>query len=49
MMVGLLALFFWNLPAAIGLYWMTSGLFSMIQQVIVNKVIAKDGELKANN
>jgi YidC/Oxa1 family membrane protein insertase len=28
---------FYNLPAAVGLYWLTSSLFSIVQQIIVNK------------
>jgi YidC/Oxa1 family membrane protein insertase len=28
---------FYNLPAAVGLYWLISSLFSIIQQIIVNK------------
>lgn len=28
---------FYNLPAAVALYWLTSSVFSVIQQVIVNK------------
>jgi YidC/Oxa1 family membrane protein insertase len=28
---------FYNLPAGVGLYWLTSSIFSIIQQVIVNK------------
>ena len=28
---------FYNLPAAVGLYWLVSSLFSIIQQIIVNR------------
>lgn len=35
----------WSLPAAIGLYWITTTMFSAVQQVIINKVF-KHGELK---
>ncbi|MEK7195658.1 MAG: YidC/Oxa1 family membrane protein insertase, partial [Patescibacteria group bacterium] len=34
----------WTLPAAIGLYWITTTIFSAAQQVIINK--GKHGELK---
>jgi len=30
-------LIFYNLPAGVGLYWLVSSLFSIVQQVIVNK------------
>lgn len=30
-------LYFFNLPAAVGIYWMTTGAFSLIQQVVINK------------
>jgi len=30
-------LIFYNLPAAVGLYWLASSLFSIVQQVIVNR------------
>ena len=32
---------FYNLPAAVGLYWFTSSLFSIAQQAIVNKHLRK--------
>lgn len=32
---------FYNLPAAVGLYWLASSVFSVIQQLIVNKHIQK--------
>jgi membrane protein insertase Oxa1/YidC/SpoIIIJ len=28
---------FYNLPAGVGLYWLVSSIFSIIQQLIVNK------------
>lgn len=31
---------FYNLPAAVGLYWLATSLFSIVQQIIVNKQIA---------
>jgi YidC/Oxa1 family membrane protein insertase len=31
---------FYNLPAAIGLYWLITSLFSIVQQIIVNKQIS---------
>jgi YidC/Oxa1 family membrane protein insertase len=34
----------YNLPSAVGLYWLTTSLFSVIQQVIINKRI-KNNEL----
>ncbi len=35
----------WSMPAAIGLYWITTTVFSAVQQVIINKVF-KHGESK---
>lgn len=37
---------FYNLPAAIGLYWFTTSLFSVLQQIIVNRRF-KAGEVAA--
>ena len=37
----ILFLYFFNLPSAIGLYWLTTSAFSVIQQMIINKQIAK--------
>jgi YidC/Oxa1 family membrane protein insertase len=37
----ILFLYFFNLPSAVGLYWLTTSAFSVIQQVIINKQIAK--------
>lgn len=34
-------LYFLNLPSAIGLYWLTTSAFSVIQQILINKKIAK--------
>ncbi len=33
-------LIFWRLPSAVGLYWLASSLFSIGQQIIINKEIA---------
>jgi YidC/Oxa1 family membrane protein insertase len=30
-------LYFFNLPSAVGIYWMTTAAFSLIQQVVINK------------
>ncbi len=30
----------YNLPSAIGLYWLTTSLFSVIQQIVINKQLA---------
>ena len=30
---------FYNLPAAIGLYWLATSIFSIVQQLIVNRYI----------
>jgi len=37
---------FWNLPAALGLYWTTFTAFSVLQQLIVNRRLKKDGSVK---
>lgn len=37
----ILFLYFFNLPSAIGLYWLTTSAFSVIQQMIINKQIIK--------
>ena len=34
-------LYFLNLPSAVGLYWLTTSAFSVVQQVAINKRIAK--------
>lgn len=42
-------LYFLNLPSAVGLYWLTTVLFSVIQQMIINRSVAKyfeDNRLK---
>jgi YidC/Oxa1 family membrane protein insertase len=49
MIVAIVALFFWNMPAAIGLYWVVSTVFAAVQQLIINNSSARDGELKGNN
>jgi len=33
---------FYNLPAAIGLYWLTTSAFSVFQQILVNRHLHKD-------
>jgi len=33
----------WNLPSAIGLYWLSTTVFSIVQQVILNKHMEKHG------
>lgn len=47
MYVGpLLTIFiFFNFPAAISLYWLASSVFSILQQVVINKSLAKNGTL----
>ena len=47
MYVGpLLTIFiFYNFPAAISLYWLASSLFSVVQQIMINKSLAKNGTL----
>lgn len=37
-----------NLPAALGLYWLTSTGFSIIQQIAINRLF-KDGKIKGEN
>jgi YidC/Oxa1 family membrane protein insertase len=37
------AVVLFNLPAAIGLYWLTTTIFSIFQQVIVNKLFSHGG------
>jgi YidC/Oxa1 family membrane protein insertase len=37
---------FYNLPAAVGLYWLVTSLFSILQQVVINKHFKK-GEVAA--
>jgi len=34
-------LYFFNLPSAVALYWLTTSIFSVIQQIIINKRIKK--------
>ncbi|MDD4930784.1 MAG: YidC/Oxa1 family membrane protein insertase [Candidatus Colwellbacteria bacterium] len=38
----------WNLPAALGIYWVATTVFSIVQQWIVNNSL-KNEELKGNN
>lgn len=47
MYVGpLLTIFiFYNFPAAISLYWLASSLFSIVQQIVINRSLAKNGTL----
>jgi YidC/Oxa1 family membrane protein insertase len=35
-----------SLPAAIGLYWLTTSIFSLVQQVFINKAIAAESRSK---
>jgi len=35
-------LYFFNLPSAVGLYWLTTSAFSVIQQIMINKRISKN-------
>ncbi len=37
----------WNLPAAVGLYWLTTSAFSAVQQQVVNKKLAMPGATTA--
>lgn len=37
---------FFNFPAAISLYWLVSSIFSVIQQLVINRDIAKHGTLE---
>ncbi len=32
----------WNLPSAVALYWLTTSLFSVVQQVVINKKIERN-------
>ncbi len=36
---------FFNFPAAVSLYWLASSLFSIVQQIVINKSLAKNGPL----
>jgi len=36
---------FYNFPAAVSLYWLVSSIFSIGQQVVINKSLAKNGTL----
>lgn len=48
-LTAFVALFLWKLPAALGLYWLTSTVFGGIQQLLVNNLHERDGEPKRNN
>lgn len=37
-------LYFFNLPSAVGLYWLTTTAFSVIQQIMINKSLNKRSE-----
>ncbi len=39
-------LYFLNLPSAVGLYWLTTSLFSAIQQIMINKSLVEKFEAK---
>lgn len=41
----LTVVFFFRLPAAVGLYWLSTSIFSIIQQIVINKSLAKNGTL----
>ena len=36
---------FFNFPAAVSLYWLASSVFSIIQQIVINKSLVKNGTL----
>jgi YidC/Oxa1 family membrane protein insertase len=38
----------WHFPAAIGIYWITTTIFSIIQQIVINKSLHNEG-IGANN
>ncbi|MHB8066039.1 MAG: YidC/Oxa1 family membrane protein insertase, partial [Ruminiclostridium sp.] len=40
-MGGLSLFFFIRAPVTLGIYWVTSGLFSTLEQVVYNKVLKK--------
>ena len=46
MMPFMTAFFAYTMPAGLGIYWITSNLFQMAQQVIVNKIMEKEDEKK---
>lgn len=48
MMTGITLVVLWNLSAAIGIYWLTSTIFSVGQQLVCNRQI-KNAELKGDN
>lgn len=38
-----------SLPAAVGIYWLTTSVFSIIQQLLINKQLEKNGQYPGNN
>ena len=48
MMAGFTLVILWKLPAAVALYWITTTLFSIVQQWVVN-ISIKNEESKGNN
>ena len=46
MMPILTLVLFWRLPAAIGIYWVVTSLFSLIQQIFINKSLKSNGQLQ---
>ncbi len=43
------ALILFRLPAALGLYWLTTTVFSVFQQIVINKKFSHGESKKANN
>lgn len=41
----ILFLYFFNLPSAVAFFWLTTSIFSVIQQVIINKSLKNNGAL----
>jgi len=39
--ITIVFLYFFNLPSAVGIYWLTTSLFSAIQQIMINKGLAE--------
>lgn len=39
----------YSLPAAVALYWLTTSVFSVIQQIVINKKIAENERIKGIN
>lgn len=46
---GLILVALFKFPAAVGLYWITTTVFSIIQQIIVNKGVKNAGDSPKNN